>query len=143
MKTFKHALFALTLPVFMLAAENSQATTSLQTVKTIKQSSESTLLRFHFDDAAVTPSSFMMDIPNMLVLDFPDVLSAASLKNKIIKSGIVKSVKFASASGKLRVMIALKKKKNYTTKVVGNDVVVIFSDQKRARSTIAARPIVT
>ncbi len=147
MKTFKHALFALTLPVFMLAAENSQAATSLQTVNTIKQSSESTLLRFHFDKAAVTPRSFMMDIPNMLVLDFPDVLSADSLKNTMAQSDLVKSVKFASASGKLRVMIALKKKKHYTAKVVGNDVVVILSDTKptmarrvAAKSVVRARP---
>jgi len=125
----------------MLAAENSQATTNLQTVQTIKQSSESTLLRFHFDDAAVPPRSFMMDIPNMLVLDFPDVLSASNLKHQIIQSDIVKSVKFASASGKLRVMIALKKKKHYTAKVVGNDVVVVLSDQKTTSHRIAKRNI--
>jgi len=139
MKTFKHALFALTLPVFMLAAENSQATTSLQTVNAVKQSSGSTMLRFHFDDAAVTPKSFMMAIPEMLVLDFPDTLSEASLRRKVIQSGVVKSVKFARASGKLRVMVALKKKKHYSTKVVGNDVVIIFSDQKTAA---VSRPVV-
>jgi type IV pilus assembly protein PilQ len=152
MKTFKHALFALALPVFMLAGESCQATGSLQTINAINQGANSTLLRFHFDGGAVSPTSFMMKFPQMLVLDFPDTLSAMGLRNKIVQSGIVKSVKLAHASGKLRVMISLKKEKGYTTKIVGNDVVVLFSDKKmtvakaRPKRTIApvrkVRPVV-
>ncbi len=138
MKTFKHALFALALPVFMLAGETCQATSSLQAINAINQGADSTVLRFHFDGGAVPPKSFMIKFPQMLVLDFPDTLSATGLRNKIIQSNVVKSVKIARASGKLRVMVSLKKTKGYTTKIVGNDVVVLFSDKKM---TVAkARP---
>jgi type IV pilus assembly protein PilQ len=130
MKIFKHALFALALPVFILAGESCQATASLQTINAINQGENSILLRFHFDGGAVSPTSFMMNIPQMLVLDFPDTLSATGLRSKIVDSNIVKSVKLAHASGKLRVMISLRKEKNYTTKIVGNDVIVLFSDKK-------------
>ena len=139
MKTFKHALFALALPLFMLAGENCQATSSLQTIKAINQGAGSSVLRFHFDGGAVTPKSFMMQFPQILVLDFPDTLSATGLRNKIVQSNIVKNVKIAHAAGKLRVMVSLKKTKSYSTKIVGNDVVVLFSDKK---ITVAkARPV--
>ena len=128
MKTFKHALFALALPVFMLVGESCQAASSLQTINAISQGEDSTL-RLHFDGAVILPRSFMMKFPQMLVLDFPDTLSATGLRNKVIQSNIVKSVKFANASGKLRVMVSLKKNKKYTTKVVGHDVIVVFSDK--------------
>ncbi|MCK5810473.1 MAG: AMIN domain-containing protein, partial [Cocleimonas sp.] len=131
MKTFKYALFALALPVFMLAGESCQATSNLQTINATSQGADSTVLRFHFDGGAVSPKSFMMKFPQMLVLDFPDTLSATALRNTSIQSSIVKSVKVAHASGKLRVMVSLKKTKGYTTKVVGNDVLVLFSDKKQ------------
>ncbi len=138
MKTFKHALFALALPVFILAGETCQATSSLQTINAVNQGDDSTILRFHFDDGAVSPKSFMMKFPQMLVLDFPDTLSATGLRNKIIQSNVVKSVKIARASGKLRVMVSLKRSKGYTTKIVGNDVVVLLSD--KIMTVAKARP---
>ncbi len=143
MKTFKYALFALALPVFMLAGESCQATSNLQTVTTTQQGADSALLRLHFDGAAVSPTSFMMKAPQMLVLDFPDTLSASSLHSKIIQSRLIKSVKFAQASGKLRVMIALKQNKEYSTKITGNDVVIMFSDQKTASAKRAITPLRT
>ncbi len=143
MKTFKHALFALALPVFMLAGESCQATSNLQTVTTTQQGADSALLRLHFDGVAVPPTSFMMKFPQMLVLDFPDTLSASSLRSKIIQSRLIKSVKFAQASGKLRVIIALKKNKEYSTKITGNDVVILFSDQKTASAKRAVTPLKT
>ncbi len=143
MKTFKHALFALALPVFMLAAESCQATSNLQTVTTTQQGVDSTLLRLHFDSVAVRPTSFMMKFPQMLVLDFPDTLSASSLRSKIIQSNLIKNVKFAQASGKLRVMIELKKNKEYSTKITGNDVVILFSDQKTANTKRTVIPLRT
>jgi len=83
----------------------------------------------------------MMKFPQVLVLDFPDTLSATGLRNKIIQSDLVKSVKFAYASGKLRVMVSLKKTKEYSTKVIGNDVIVLFSDTKIAPKAVAiAKP---
>jgi type IV pilus assembly protein PilQ len=138
MKTFKQVLFTLTLPVFVLANVTSHATSSLQTVNAINQGADSTLLRLHFDSAAVSPASFMMKFPQVLVLDFPDTLSATGLRNKMIQSNSVKSVKFAHASGRLRVMVSLKKTKEYSTKVIGNDVVVLLSELK-----ITAKPVVT
>ena len=148
MKTFKYALFALALPVFMLAGESCQATSNLQTINATNQGADSTVLRFHFDGGAVSPKSFMMKFPQMLVLDFPDTLSATALRNTSIQSSIVKSVKVAHASGKLRVMVSLKKTKGYTTKVVGNDVLVLFSDKKQTvvqakpKRVVAPRPAV-
>ncbi len=136
MKTFKHALFALALPVFMLAGESCQATTSLQTVSAIKQGANSAL-RLHFDDVVAPPKSFMIKAPQVLVLDFPDTLSVSSLRTKVVRSELIKSVKLAQASGKLRVMVSLNEDQQYSTKVIGNDVVVVFSDQKTPPSNLA------
>jgi type IV pilus assembly protein PilQ len=141
MKTFKYALFALVLPIFILAGENCQATSSLQTINTIKQGAGNTSLTFHFDGKGVSPKGFMMTFPQMLVLDFPDTLSATGLRSQIAQSDVVKSIKLAHASGKLRVMISLKKKKHYRTRVVGNDVIVLFSDNKINTAKHSANPV--
>lgn len=130
MKLFKYALFAFILPVFMLTGENCQATSSLQTINAINQGAGSTLLKLHFDSTVVAPKSFMMKFPMMLVLDFPDTLSETGLRSQIVQSDVVKSVKLAQASGKLRVMISLKKMQHYKTQIVGRDVRVLFSDNK-------------
>ena len=142
MKTFKQALLALALPIFILANETSHATSSLQTVNAVNQGTDRTLLRLHFDGAAISPTSFMMKFPQVLVLDFPDTLSATGLRNKMIQSNSVKSVKFAYASGKLRVMLSLKKTKEYSTKVIGNDVVVLLFETKIAtKKPTAVAPV--
>lgn len=138
MKTFKHALFALTLPIFMLAAETSQAT-RLQKVETVKQST-STMLRLHFDEAISVPRNFMMQAPEILILDFPDTTSTFKLHGKTFQSDVVKDVKFAHTVGKLRVMISLKKSTPYSIKVVGKDLLVTFLDGKPDIGQQAAAP---
>ncbi|MCK5902321.1 MAG: type IV pilus secretin PilQ family protein [Cocleimonas sp.] len=137
MKTFKYAMFALTLPVVLLATENCQATNSLQAINTLQQASGNTLIKLQFDGIVTAPKNFILKSSKILVLDFPDTVSAFKLRNEIIQSNLVKQVKFARASGKLRVMVMLKKVGRYRTKVVGNEVQITFF---KIRQSVAARP---
>jgi len=115
------------LPLGLLFSAESFATARLQKVDAVNQGNASTQLRFFFDSAVSTPSSFVMTSPNIVVLDFNDSESGLGVRKKLIKSPYVKSIRTAKGGGKLRVMVAMNQQAQHRTQVSGSKVYVTFS----------------
>ena len=143
MKTIIRLMTAIALPVGLLLSADCFAAASLKKVDAVNQGNSSTQLRFFFDSAVNTPSSFKMTSPNLVVLDFKDTESSLGVRKKLIQSPFVKSVRTARANGKLRVMVAMNQQAQYRTQVSGAQVYVTFSKagQQAARLN-QARPAV-
>ena len=143
MKTIIRLMTAVALPLGLLFSAESFATARLQKVDAINQGNHNTQLRFFFDSAVNTPSSFKMTAPDLVVLDFMDAESALGVRKKLIQSPFVKSVRTARGNGKLRVMVAMNQNAEHRTQVSGAQVYVTFSKagQQAARLN-QARPAV-
>ena len=143
MNTIIRLMTAVALPIGLLFSAESFATARLQKVDAINQGNHNTQLRFFFDSAVNTPSSFKMTAPDLVVLDFIDAESALGVRKKLIKSPFVKSVRTARGNGKLRVMVAMNQSAQHRTQVSGAQVYVTFSKagQQAARLN-QARPAV-
>ncbi|MEE9310332.1 MAG: type IV pilus secretin PilQ [Cocleimonas sp.] len=137
MKIITRTLLGLSLPALLLATGSSYATARLQAVDTAMQSSGKSTLRLHFDSKVSMPTSFTMQTPANIVLDFPDTVSGMATRSKKFNAKSVKGVKLAGASKKLRVMISLNKLTKYTTSIQGNDVVLTFEDKQAIASKAA------
>jgi len=136
MKTITRLMAVIALPVGLLISAESEAAARLQKVDAVSQGSHSTQLRFFFDSAVSTPSSFVMPNPGLVVLDFTDAESALGVRKQLIQSPYVKSVRVARGSGKLRVMVSLTQQAQHRTQVHGSRVIVTFS--RNASTTAAA-----
>ena len=127
MKTISRLMTVIVLPLGLLFSAESFATARLQKVDAVNQGNVNTQLRFFFDSAVSTPSSFVMTSPNLVVLDFNDAESGLGVRKKLIKSPYVKSVRTAKGNGKLRVMVAMTQQAKHQTRVSGSQVYVTFS----------------
>jgi type IV pilus assembly protein PilQ len=143
MKIITRTLLGLSLPALLLATGSSYATARLQSVDSAIQSSGKSTLRLKFDSKVGIPKSFLMKQPASIVLDFTDASRGMSERSKQLNSRSVKSVKFASAADKLRVMVSLNRLTKYTTSLQGNDVVLTFDDNHNVvqKPTIQAKTV--
>jgi len=137
MKTITRLMTAIVLPLGLLASTEALATARLQKVDAVSQGNVNTVLRFFFDSRVSTPRSFEMPSSNLVVLDFDDAESAMGVRKQLIKSPYVKSVRTARGGGKLRVMVSLTQKVDYTANVNGSQVTVTFGRKAAAPATVA------
>lgn len=127
MKTITRLMTAIALPLGLLASADGFAAARLQKVDAVSQGNGSTQLRLFFDSAVRAPTSFPVASSDMIVLDFADAESALGVRKQLIRSPYVNSVRTATGSGKLRVMVGLTQKAEFQTKLQGSQVLVTFS----------------
>ena len=76
-----------------------------------------------------TPTSFTIDDPARIALDFPGVSSALDIKTKEIGVGMAQSVTAVSASDRTRVVVSLVRATSYDVEIDGNAVILSINGQ--------------
>lgn len=85
-------------------------------------------VRMEFDTPPAMPSSYMIDSPPRLVMDFSGVINDLGQRNIAINTGIVDSVNFAQAQDRLRVVTNLYGAAAHDVQVDGNVLLMRFRE---------------
>jgi len=93
-------------------------------------------IKLSLDEPVGEPSSFTIDNPARIALDFPDTRVELPSRTQDIGIGVARSVTAVQAGNRTRVVINLAKLVGYQTRVNGNEVIVTLNDQ--GASTFAA-----
>lgn len=118
---------ALTL-VFSCVAGLAQSPTTLDDIKFSVLPDNEVQLRLIFSgELPGTPTSFTIDDPARIAMDFPGVSSALERKSEEIGVGLAQSVTTVQATGRTRVVVNLVRATPYTVEIDNNVVVVGIS----------------
>ncbi|KGK42865.1 pilus assembly protein PilQ [Nitrincola sp. A-D6] len=85
-------------------------------------------VRMEFDVPPSIPSSYMIDSPSRLVMDFNGVVNDLGQRNLSVSTGIVDSVNFAQAQDRLRVVTNLYGTATHDVRVEGNVLLLRFQE---------------
>ncbi|WP_417583003.1 type IV pilus secretin PilQ [Nitrincola sp.] len=85
-------------------------------------------VRMEFDTPPAVPSSYMIDSPPRLVMDFNGVVNDIGQRNISVNTGIVDSVNFAQAQDRLRVVTNLYGAASHDVQVSGNVLLMRFQE---------------
>ena len=85
-------------------------------------------IRMEFDSVPSTPSSYMIDSPPRLVMDFNNVTNELGGRTFSVNTGVVDSLNFAQAQGRLRVVTNLLGTANHDVRMDGNVLVLRFQE---------------
>jgi len=88
---------------------------------------DSLQIQLEMNGAAIEPKVFHTVNPARIALDFVDVKNALDKKNYAINQGPVTSLYVAEASNKIRIVVNLLEPTAFTTKVVGNKVLLTLN----------------
>ncbi|MCG6934325.1 MAG: type IV pilus secretin PilQ [Proteobacteria bacterium] len=89
---------------------------------------EKVQIRLKMAQPASEPTSFTIDNPARIALDFPGTNIGTPKKSQNINVGVVRSISGVEAGGRSRVVINLAKPVGYTTTVKGDEVFIDIGD---------------
>ena len=138
-KPLRVALGCLT--TLLLAASGARAADTGNTLQSIDVQSlggKQTQLTLHLSGPAPEPMAFTIDKPARISLDLPGTSLALPSRRIDVAAGGIDTVLAAEASGRSRIVLNLDKVMPYTTRVSGNDLVVVVGEAPVA-ATAAAR----
>jgi type IV pilus assembly protein PilQ len=84
------------------------------------------------------PTTFTVDNPARIALDFPDTRNALAQRSQTIGVGLARSIATAETRDRTRVVINLVRMMRYETEVRGNDLIVTLSPDGSAAPTLAS-----
>ena len=85
-------------------------------------------IKLRMQEPASEPTSFTIDNPARIALDFPATKVNLPRKSQDIGIGVARSINAVEAGGRTRVVINLAKLVGYSTAVSGNDVIITLND---------------
>ena len=91
---------------------------------------DSLQIQLEMNGAAIEPKVFHTDNPARIALDFIDVKNALDKKTYVINQGPVTSVYVAEAENRVRIVVNLLEPTPFTTKVIGNKVLLTLNRTK-------------
>ena len=97
-------------------------------------------IKLRMQQPASEPSSFTIDNPARIALDFADTTVNLPRKSQDIGIGVARSVNAVEAGGRTRVVINLAKLVGYSTTVSGNDVIITLNDETAGSFAAAEKP---
>ena len=128
--------------LFVLAAIGAHAQgaapNKLQSIDVRTLAGQQVLLTLHLSGPAPQPLAFTVDKPARIALDLPNVSLALPSRRIDVRSGVVDSVLAAEADGRTRVVVDLDTLIPYTTRVVGNEILVDLGARPAAQPTAMA-----
>jgi type IV pilus assembly protein PilQ len=86
-------------------------------------------IKLSLDEPVGEPSSFTIDNPARIALDFPNTRVELPSRTQDIGIGVARSVTAVQAGNRTRVVINLARLVGYQTSVSGNEVIITLSDQ--------------
>ncbi len=100
----------------------------LETIDVQTLSGQQVQMKLHMSGPAPEPIPFTIDKPARIALDLPNTSLAVTSRRVDVKSGGVDTVLAAEANGRTRLVINVDSMLPYTTKVVGNDILVTMGN---------------
>jgi len=91
---------------------------------------QKTEIRFSFDAPPPAPKVYMIESPPRLVMDFFGVSNEKAQRSLTVESGVVSTINFAEAQGRLRVVANLTAAASYTTSAEGSNLFVELGDAR-------------
>jgi len=91
---------------------------------------QKTEIRFSFDVPPPAPKIYMIESPPRLVMDFFGVTNEQAQRMLSVESGVVSTLNFAEAQGRLRVVANLTEAASYSTSADGNNLYVQLGDAR-------------
>jgi type IV pilus assembly protein PilQ len=97
-------------------------------------------IKLRMQQPASEPTSFTIDNPARIALDFAATTVNLPRKSQDIGIGVARSVNAVEAGGRTRVVINLAKLVGYSTTVSGNDVIITLNDETAGSIAAAEKP---
>ncbi len=126
-KHTKHKLNFLLRVCLLLTVSLTASTAWANTLKDVSFTSlpgDRVEIRLMMADSASLPTTFTIDNPARIAMDFSDTKLAWDQKSKNISVGIARSISAVQAGGRTRVVINLARMVEYDTVVEGNDIFI-------------------
>lgn len=119
-------LWAATLLTAFLPAR--AAANALESISVSTLSGEQVQLSLMFTEMPPEPSTFTIDNPARIALDFPNIVSRVKERSKQINVGIVRSIHTVQANGRTRVVVELAKLIGYQTGIHGSELLLTLDN---------------
>src|SRR3954462_5027981 len=121
------------------SAANAQGTPNkLESIDVQNMSGQQIQLTLHHSAPASEPVSFTIDNPARISLDLANTALALPSRRIDVRAGGVDSVLAAEAAGRTRLVLNLDRLLPYTTRVSGNDVILLIGGASASPATVAA-----
>ena len=127
------------LAVNMVAiSSNAYANQRITNVSVVQTAPAFTQLRLGFSGTPVLPTTYQLNDPSRLVLDFEKVQNSLISRYTNYNIGMIKDIANLNNDSITRLIIGLKQEGDYTTAVIGNDLLLTITDSKRPLITMAS-----
>ena len=135
--TLRAALFAVTA---LFAAPALLAANKLQAVDVQTLPGQLLQLTLRMAEPAPTPLSFTIDNPARISFDLPNTVLALPSRRIDVRAAGLDTILAAEAAGRSRVVLNMDRLLPYTTRVSGNDIIIMVGSTAAAKESNAAAP---
>lgn len=135
--TLRAALFAVTV---LFAAPALLAANKLQAVDVQTLPGQLLQLTLRMAEPAPTPLSFTIDNPARISFDLPNTVLALPSRRIDVRAAGLDTILAAEAAGRSRVVLNMDRLLPYTTRVSGNDIIIMVGSTAAAKESNAAAP---
>ena len=136
--TLRAALFAVTA---LFAAPALLAANKLQAVDVQTLPGQQLQLTLRMAEPAPTPLSFTIDNPARISFDLPNTVLALPSRRIDVRAAGLDTILAAEAAGRSRVVLNLDRLLPYTTRVSGNDIIIMVGSTAAAKESNAATAV--
>jgi type IV pilus assembly protein PilQ len=136
-------LAALALGIFTGAPAHAAASNSLQSIEVQPLPEQQLQLTLHLSGPAPQPLAFTIDNPARISLDLPDTSVALASRRIDVRSGGLDTIVAAEAKDRTRLVLNLDKLVPYTTRVEGNNIVVMLGASSGTAPVATVAPTMT
>ena len=121
---FYSSILSLLTVLVMINTASAQEVTQLQDINFTSLPGDRMQINLSFSGPIEQPSSFNVDDPPRIALDFANTKSALPWRSRRIGNGLIKSVSAIEAGARTRIVINLVKQSPYVVKQQGDQIVV-------------------
>ena len=136
--TLRAALFAVTA---LFAAPLLLAANKLQAVDVQTLPGQQLQLTLRMAGPAPTPLSFTIDNPARISFDLPDTALALPSRRIDVRAAGLDTILAAEAAGRSRVVLNMDRLLPYTTRVSGNDIIIMVGSTAAGKESNGAAPV--
>jgi len=127
----------------MINTASAQENTQLQDINFTSLPGDRMQINLSFSGPVEQPSSFNVDDPPRIALDFANTKSALPWRSRRIGNGLIKSVSAIEAGARTRIVINLVKQSPYVVKQQGDQIVVTLGSGSETSFTNSSAPAAT
>jgi len=135
---FRNALMLLGLCLLLLQGHAFAQGNTLERITYTTLPGDRLQVSMSFASPPAEPTSFTIDNPARIALDFADTRNGLAQRNQDIGVGLARSIATAEARDRTRVVLNLVRMMSYETQVRGNDLVLTLSPDGSGPATASA-----